>query len=153
MTRYQPIIDVLIDTGCFERVYFDHDTELPVPYRSIGYRKRSALQEQPGKGRQFHKKWSDICAIQGGELRIIVEEERRPSDQKVREVIEKTARCRYVWVDRESLAFSPDCVLFVLLYDNTQGVTERVIEGKGSLRRVIVCDKGSFKEKYDRYGQ
>jgi hypothetical protein len=79
-------------------------------------------------------------------------EERKPSDSKVREVIDKIARCRYVWVDGESLEFSPDCVLFVLLYNNAQGVRERVIEGKESLRRVIVCDKESFKENCDRYG-
>lgn len=56
MSRYQPIIDVLIDSGSYDKVYFDHDHELPIPYRIIGFLKNNPLQEHPGKGRKLHKK-------------------------------------------------------------------------------------------------
>lgn len=153
MTRYQPIIDVLIDSGIYEKVYFDHETELPIPYRNIGYLKRNALQEQSGKGREFHKKWADVCGIENEKLKILIEEERKPTIPKIEEDIEIISKCRYLWTGGKEFKFDPDCVLFILLYNNINNVQERVVENKGSLKRIVVCNKELFKEKYNRYGK
>ncbi len=37
-TRYQGIIDVLIDSSLYNQIFFDHDTELPSPYRVYCFR-------------------------------------------------------------------------------------------------------------------
>lgn len=153
MTRYQPIIDVLIDSGIYEKVYFDHETELPIPYRNIGYLKRNALQEQSGKGREFHKKWADICGIKNEKLKIIIEEERKPTIPKIEEDIEIISKCRYLWTGGKEFKFDPDCVLFILLYNNINNIQERVVENKGNLKRIVVCNKELFKEKYNRHGK
>ena len=131
MARYQSIIDVLIDSGIFGRVYFDHETELPVPYREIGFLKRNALQESSGKGRGLHKKWADICAIRNGKVSVIIEEERRATDAKVRADIETISRCKYLWTDGREFPFDPGCVLFILLNDNIYNVQERIVHNKG----------------------
>lgn len=152
MARYQSIIDVLVDDGGFERVYFDHETELPIPYREIGFHTRNALQEHPGKGRGLHKKWADICAIRNGKARVLVEEERRATEGKVTADIDTISKCKYDWTDDELFPFDPKCVLFILLYDNVHNVHERVIRDKGSLKVVVVCNKESFREKYAQHG-
>lgn len=153
MTRYQPIIDVLIDRGIYEKIYFDHETELQIPYRKIGYLKRNALQEQPGMGRKLHKKWADVCGIKNDKLKIIVEEERKPTKYKIEEEIEIISKCKYLWSDGSEFDIDQDCVLFILLYNNINNVQERVLENKGNLKRIVVCDKESFREKYDCYGE
>jgi len=153
MTRYQPIIDVLIDSGVYEKIYFDHETELQIPYRKIGFLKRNALQEQSGKGTKFHKKRPDVCGIKNNKLKIIVEEERKPARSKIEEDIEKISKCKYLWTDGNEFDLDPDCVLFILLYNNINSVQERVVENKGNLKRIVVCDKESFSEKYDCYGK
>jgi hypothetical protein len=43
LTRYQGITDVLVDSGRYTEVYFDHDSELPSPYRRIEFLNQSAL--------------------------------------------------------------------------------------------------------------
>ena len=150
MARYQSIIDVLVDDEDFERVYFDHETELPTPYREIGFLKRSSLQEQPGKGRELHKKWADICAISSGRVKVIIEEERKATDSKVWTDIDIIAKCRYLWADGRTFPFDPECSLFVLLNDNVHNVPERVMRNYGNLKIVIICSKESFRERYTK---
>jgi len=51
LTRYQGIIDVLLNSSLYSRVYFDHDNELNKlhnPYRGIAFLKEPALQEESG---------------------------------------------------------------------------------------------------------
>jgi hypothetical protein len=150
MARYQSIIDVLMDDKSFERVYFDREPELPIPYRRIGFLKRNALQEKPGKGRDLHKKWADICAIRSGRVKVIVEEERKKTVSEVETVIEKVAKCRYLWVDGKLFPFDTECSLFIVMNDNIYNVQERVDRNVGNLKRVIVCSKESFREKYTK---
>lgn len=151
MARYQSIIDVLIDSGAYDRVYFDHETELPIPYRNIGFLNRNALQEQSGKGRRFHEKWPDICGIRNGKLRVIIEEERKATYNKVKEDIEIISECKYLWADGREYPFDAECTLFVLLYHNINNIPENVIENKGSLKRIVVCNKELFREKYTQF--
>jgi hypothetical protein len=153
MARYEKIIDVLIDSGVFEEVYFDHETELGSPYRNIGFSKRNALQAQSGKGRGLHEKWADICGIKNGKLKIIIEEERKPRDAKIAEDIEIISRCKFLWVDNKGVEFDDQCILFILIYSNINNIQEKVIENKGNLRRVVVCDRELFRERYEEYGK
>ncbi len=152
MTRYQSIIDVLIDSGAFDKVYFDHETELPIPYRNIGFLKRNALQEQSGKGRILHQKWPDICGIRNGKLRIIIEEERKTTSNKVNEDIDIISKCKYLWTDNTEFSFDAECSLFILLYHNINNIPETVIENKGNLKRIVICNKELFRDKYTQYG-
>ncbi|NJD53845.1 MAG: hypothetical protein FIB07_13370 [Candidatus Methanoperedens sp.] len=151
MTRYQPIIDVLINSGVYDIVYFDHETELPIPYRNIGFLKRNALQEQSGKGRVLHKKWPDVCGISNDKLKIIIEEERKPPNNTIEEDINIISKCKYLWVDNKEFPFDPECTLFILLYNNINSIPENVIENKGNLKRIVVCDKQLFEQKYTQY--
>lgn len=50
---YKPVIDVLVDSGCFETIYFDRENELPITYREIGLFKRSPFQERAEEGRDL----------------------------------------------------------------------------------------------------
>ncbi len=151
MARYQSIIDVLVDAGCYESIHYDHETELPSPYRGTAFLNRNALQEHAGKGSHLHKKWADICAIQNGKARVIIEEERHPTEKKVSEDIATIVKCRYVWTDEDLFPFDPHCVLFILLNDNVNRIRERTSWNVGSIKTVIVCDKESFREKYAEY--
>ncbi len=100
LTRYQGIIDVLLDSTLYSRVYFDHDNDLPNPYRGIAFLKEPALQEEPKKGNQYQKKQCDVVGIRNGVCDIVIEEERRPGFGKVDEVIAKITKCGFLWVDR-----------------------------------------------------
>ena len=148
LTRYQGIVDVLIDSGRYTRVYFDHDTELPNPYRDIASLNRIALQEQPGKGRHLHKKWSDVAGVRGHMCDIVIEEEREPAYGKISTDIDTITRCRYVWVDGGLYTLSQP-TLFILVssgYTTTSSVDENV----GSFKRVVVCAKGEFEGMFRR---
>jgi len=150
MSRYQPIIDVLIESGNYDKVYFDHDHELKIPYRNIGYLKLNALQEQRGKDRKLQKKEADVCAIKDGKLKIIIEEEQHPTVNKVKNDIEIISKCRYLWIEEDEYPFDADCVLFILLFNNKNEIHEEVIENKGSLKQIVVCKKELFQEKYNQ---
>jgi hypothetical protein len=148
LTRYQGIIDVLIDSGRYTEVYFDHDTELPHPYRRIGFRNRCALQEQPGKGRSLHKKWADVVGVRGSASDIVIEEEREPAAGKVGQDIAIITKCRYVWVDERLLPLSQPS-LFILL-DSRYHVGGSVKECVGTFERVVVCAKSEFESMFRR---
>ena len=148
LTRYQGIIDVLVDSGRYSQVYFDHDTELPSPYRGIAFLNRSALQEQPGKGRQLHKKWPDVVGVRGATCDIVVEEEREPTAGKIEVDIETITRCRYLWVDGGLFTLSQPA-LFILV-NSRSGVPGSVRENVGSFKRVVVCGKGEFESMFRR---
>jgi len=148
MARYQETIDILIDDVRYERVYFDHETELEIPYRNIGFHKRNALQEKPGKGRALHKKWADICAIKSGKVKVIIEEERKATETKVGSDINIIKNCHYNWVDGNIYPFDDECLLFILLNKNIHGIPERIYDNMGSLNKVIICEKGKFKDYY-----
>lgn len=150
MARYQGIIDVLIDSGNFSRVYFDHETELPSPYRGIAFLKRSALQERPGKGRELHKKWPDICAIRDGTVRVIIEEERRATEDKIRSDIERIRTCKYLWADGGLFPLDAECVLFILLNENIYSVKDRILQNQGCMKTVVICSKETFQQMAGR---
>ncbi len=57
MQRYKYILDVLLNSPRrYDTIIFDHASDLPNPYRSRAHLGTSALQEEPGKGRNLHKK-------------------------------------------------------------------------------------------------
>lgn len=147
-TRYRTIIDALIDSPSpYDRVFFDHDTELPSPYRNIALHKRNALQEEPGKGRHLHKKWSDIVAVRGDVCDIVIEEERQPTIEKIDSDISIITRCQYLWTNGR--LYSMSCPhLFILVNDNVNDVEYFVKEGVGNFEKVIVCSKSEFESAY-----
>jgi predicted RNA-binding Zn-ribbon protein involved in translation (DUF1610 family) len=149
LTRYQGIIDVLIDSGRYSQVYFDHDTELPSPYRGIAFLNRSALQEQPGKGRQLHKKWPDVVGVRGATCDVVVEEEREPTFGKIEVDIEIITKCRYLWVDSRLFPLSQP-TLFILV-NSPYGVQSSVRDHVGSFKRVVVCAKGEFESMFRQH--
>ena len=151
MARYQKIIDTLIDTGSYDKIYFDHETELDIPYREIGYLKHSALQEKPGKGRGLHKKRADICAVKDGFVKVIIEEERKATEDKVWKDIDIISECMYLWTDGELFPFDNLCTLFVILNNNINNIPERVDSSVGNLRYVIVCRIDRFPDLYNQY--
>ncbi len=150
LTRYQGIIDVLLDSGCFNWVFFDHDTELPDPYRGRALRKRNALQEDPGKGRSLHKKWADVVGVRGRSCDIVIEEERMPAAGKIEVEVGIITRCRYLWTDGRQFALTKP-YLFVVIdgegYESMPSVRERV----GTFDKVIVCRKIDFGEMFRRH--
>ena len=152
MSRYQPILDVLINSKDYNRVYYHHNEEgLPNPYRDICYKRRIALQEQCGKGQKKQKKWADMCGIKNDKVKIIIEEELKPTEKKVENDIEKISKCKSLWIDKD-YSFDPDCVLFVLLNNNIKDVPEQVIENKGSLKRIVVCGTELCQDNYTQCG-
>lgn len=149
LTRYQGIIDVLIDSGRYTDVYFDHDTELPSPYRGIASLNRSALQEQPGKGRALQKKWADVVGVRGSVCDVVIEEGREPATGKISADIETITRCRYVWVDERLLQLSQP-TLFILV-NSRYGLSSSVEEYVGAFERVVVCAKSEFEGLFRQY--
>ena len=148
-TRYQGIIDVLLDTNMFSRVHFDHDTELSSPYREIAYHLRSALQKESGKGRGKHCKWPDIVGIKGDICDIIIEEERQPNGLKIRGDLDIITPCNYLWTNRRTYNLN-NPTLFILINDTTEYPTS-VKEKIGSFSKAIVCMKNDFPEMFERY--
>lgn len=147
LTRYQSIIDVLIDSSRYTRVYFDYDTQLPVPYRGIAFRKRSALQEKPGKGRELHKKWADVVGVHGTACDIVVEEELEPGYGKVQQDIDIITRCRYLWADSQLFTLSQPC-LFVLVDSRGSATLASVRDDVGTFKRIVVCEKSKFETMF-----
>jgi hypothetical protein len=147
--RYQAI-DLLIDSGRYDLICFDHQTDLPSPYREIAWLNRSALQEQPGKGRPLHKKWPDITAVSHGFCDLVIEEERAPGEGKVEQDIEIITACRYLWA-REALYPLRNPTLFVVVTEATLSPSP-IVRGKvGHFRQVIVCEEKDFSALYERY--
>lgn len=150
-TRYRAIVDTLIDSPLpYDRVFFDRDTELPSPYRSIALRKRNALQEEPGKGRPLHKKWSDVVAVRGDVCDIVIEEERQPTTEKIESDISIVTRCRYVWTNGRLYTMS-NPYLFILVYENVNDVEYFDKENVGNFEKVIVCGKGEFEDAFTKH--
>jgi hypothetical protein len=149
LTRYQGILDVMIDSGLYSLAYFDHDTELPSPYRRIAHHKRSALQEQPGMGRTYHKKWPDVVGVRGDTCSLVVEEEREPSAGKVEQDIAIITRCRYVWINGRLVTLSQP-TLFILV-NSQYGVRSSVRSNVGNFRRVVVCAKSEFESMFRQH--
>jgi hypothetical protein len=145
------IIDTIIDGGDFEWVYFDHETELDLPYREISSLNQCALQEKSGKGRHLHKKKADICAIRNGLVKVIVEVERKPTLEKVNRNIDIISKCWYLWAAGKLFRFDPLCVLYVVINNNEFRIPERVESSVGSLRWVVVCNKEEFPEKFKQH--
>lgn len=148
-TRYQGIIDVLLDTNMFSRVHFDHDTELSSPYREIAYHLRSALQKVPGKGRDNHCKWPDIVGIKGDICDIIIEEERQPNEGKIEGYLDIITQCNYLWTNGRTYNLN-NPTLFILIDDTTEYPTS-VKEKIGSFSKTIECMKNDFPEMFERY--
>lgn len=150
MTRYQEIIDVLVDASRYDRIFYDHDTELPNPYRGIALHMRSALQEKPGKGRELHLKWPDVTALKGEACDIVIEEEREPGQDKIDKDISLITRCGYLWADG-SIYRLVKPVLFVLISQANGSTRALVRERVGTFKRVVVCAKQSFEEMYVKH--
>ena len=148
MARYQKIIDTLIDSEVCDRVYFHHETELEIPYREIGFQNRCALQEKPGYGRDFQKKWADICAVRNGNVKVIIEEERKATESKVWKDIDIISKCMYLWTDNQLFPFDNLCYLFIVLNNNINYLPESLDHRKGNLRSVIVCNTENFPDLY-----
>jgi len=149
--RYQSIIDVLVNSPRkYDQVFFDHQEELPSPYQGIAHRMRSALQELPGTGRPLQKKWPDITAVKDLGCDIVIEEERRPTQEKVDTDIRTITRCRYLWaLGRQFELRRPH--LFIVLNDNVNNIPPSVQDNVGHFCRVIVCTVEDFPNKYESY--
>lgn len=147
--RYQGIIDVLVESPRgYDHVLFDHQEELLSPYRGIARRMRSALQEQPGKGTTLQKKWPDITAVKGSVCDIVIEEERRPTQEKVNNDIRTIAPCRYLWtLGREFELRRPH--LFIVLNDNVNNIPASIQDDVDGFWRVIVCTAEDFPRMYE----
>ncbi|UCH71442.1 MAG: hypothetical protein JSW62_03315 [Thermoplasmatales archaeon] len=148
MARYQPIIDILVDSQCYNKIFFHHNEDrLPIPYRNICYNRRIALQEESGKGIYKQKKWADICGIKNDKVKIIIEEELKPKEEKVIKDIEKISKCNTLWIDR-NYSFDQNCSLYILINNNYYNLPEQEIENKGSLIKIIVCTTEAFIDKH-----
>jgi len=148
--RYQAIIDLLIDSGRYEMICFDHQTDLPSPYRDIAWLNRSALQEQPGKGRHLHKKWPDITAVSRGVCDLVIEEERAPGPDKINRDIEIITACRYLWA-RNQLYPLRNPTLFVVATEVSLNPSPEIHGRVGHFGQVIVCEEKDFAALYHRY--
>jgi len=150
-TRYRAIIDTLLDSQvAYDRIFFDHDTELPNPYMEIALHNRSALQEEPGKGRHLHKKWSDITAVKGDICDIVIEEERQPTIEQIKNDISIITKCRYLWSNGRLYSLR-DPYLFILVNDNINNIEYSTEKNVGNFKEVIVCDKNEFTDIYIKH--
>lgn len=148
--RYQAILDLLIDSGRYEHIFFDHQVELPNPYRGIASLNRSAVQEQPGKGRHLWKKCPDITAVSRGICDLVIEEERAPGAGKIEQDINIITACRYQWAGSE-LHPLRDASLFVVVTEAALG-SSPIVRGKvENFRQVIVCEEKDLTALYKRY--
>jgi uncharacterized protein YraI len=150
LTRYQGIVDVLLDSALYSRVYFDHDHDLPNPYRVIAFLREPALQEQPGKGRALQKKEPDVVGIRDGTCDIVIEEELNPSAGTVEADIARNTQCKYLWVDGRLFTLSQP-TLFVLVDGQGYAAPSEVREQVGTFKRVVVCRKSEFAEMYRKH--
>jgi hypothetical protein len=150
-TRYRTIIDTLRDSKSpYDLIFYDHDTELPNPYRETALHKRSALQEEPGKGRGLHKKWSDVTAVRGDICDIVIEEDRQPTPEQIISEISIITKCNYLWTNNRLYTLT-NPYLFILVNDNINNVEYSVEESIGNFRKVIVCNKSDFAEMYEKH--
>ena len=131
-------------------VYFDHDTELPDPYRGIAFHRRNALQEEPGKGRHLHKKWPDVVAVKGSACDVVIEEERQADVWKAQQDIDIITHCKYRWGDGAQFDLV-NPVLFVLLAASFQSAPMSVRDGVGTFKRVVACEEAEFADAYQQY--
>ncbi len=149
--RYQDTIDTLIDSPRgYDLILFDHQEQLPSPYRGIAFRKTSALQVEPGKGRALHVKEADITAVKGEYCDIVIEEEMQPNQEKVEEDVQRITPCRYLWTNnRQFELHSP--TLFVLINGNPNRIPTTVRRNVGCFKQVIVCEEQEFRQLFEKH--
>ena len=167
MTRYQQILDVIVDDieerGRYDRVFFDQNVdELNIPYRDCCYLRKSSLYEIPRemigtngkfdvgqilrKKRAYQKKQADVTGISGDRVMLIVEEEKDPKN--VKHDLNKIPKCNFM-IDKINKVYSLNkSVLFVLVQDFEEET--KYLENEGTLELIIICDKKSFKHEYNR---
>ncbi len=150
MVRYRSFIDTLIDSQLYDKIYYHHTEEgLSEPYRNICFKRRIALQENPGKGREKQEKWADICGIKNDKVKIIIEEELKPKKKKIIDDIERISKCRTSWING-NYSFDQNCILFILINNNIHNLPEREIKNKNNLKKIIICTTESFKDKHSK---
>ena len=149
-TRYQEVIDVLIDSSLYSQIFFDHDTELPSPYRKIALHKRNALQEEQGKGWHLQKKRPDVVGVKNDICDIIIEEERQPTSEKINNDIHLITKCKYLWANGRLYDLGNPS-LFILINENVNNLNNSIRENIGTFKKVIVCDKNEFEDMYEMY--
>ncbi len=142
-TRFQRLIDVIVDSRFFNSIYFDHDDDLGSAYRGVARKGVTALQKGRKKGRSYHEKESDIAALRNNKVALLIEEEQNPNSGKLRTDIDKTLICDHAWIDKKAVRIE-NCYLLVLLNDKEMSWGTRYLDGCGSIREVIVCDKSDF---------
>jgi len=94
----------------------------------------------------YQKKQADVTGISEDKVILIVEEEKRP--ERVKYDLEVISKCNFM-IDKNQKVYPLNKpVLFVLV----QGCEEETeyLENEGTLRLVIICDKESFKDEYNR---
>ncbi len=151
MQRYKYILDVLLNSPrAYDMIIFDHTHELPSPYRTRARRGISALQREPGKGTNLHKKEADVTAVLGGCCDIVIEEELRPTREHVDNDIAKITPCKYVWALGQQFELRAP-YLFILINDDQNDIAPLAYPARGNFRRTIVCRVEEFKREYEEY--
>ena len=170
MTRYQQILDVIVDDikehGRYDRVFFHHNEDgLTNPYRDYCHLRKSSLYEIPRemvgtngkfdvwrilrKKRVYQKKQADVTGISGDRVILIVEEEK---DQKnIKHDLDTILKCNFM-IDRDNKVYSLNKSVLFVLVQNFEEET-KYPKNKGILKQIIICDKDSFKHEYHRIMQ
>ncbi len=154
MTRYQSIVDTLIEDGC-DPVFFDHDNELAGlsgVYHDVAYLKVPALYPTPKKSRSTRIKEADVCGVKNGKVKVIVEEYMIHTGEKniinnriIKDTIKKIKDCHCLIVGEKRYKLA-ETVLFVVV-DKPSYQTLSLL-GEDDISKIVICSKNKFREVY-----